>query len=49
VSVAQVITWYLEERAPALLDLPSFIGRDDGLLHASGAGGDPESRSPPGF
>ncbi|HWK88854.1 MAG TPA: DUF6166 domain-containing protein [Longimicrobium sp.] len=31
-TVAQAIAWYLEERAPWVLDLPTFIGRGDGLV-----------------
>ncbi|HEU4456424.1 MAG TPA: DUF6166 domain-containing protein [Longimicrobium sp.] len=45
-TVAQAITWYLEERAPRLLDLPSFLVRGDGLFRTPAAG-DP-GRTPPG-
>jgi hypothetical protein len=31
-TVAQTVAWYLEERAPSVLDLPSFPGRGDGLF-----------------
>lgn len=44
-TVAQAITWYLEERAPRLLDLPSFLVRGDGLFRTPAAG-DPSRNSP---
>jgi hypothetical protein len=41
-TVAQALRWYLEERVPRLLDLPSFLGRGDGLFQT------PAAPRPPG-
>lgn len=37
-TVAQAVRWYLEERVPRVLDLPSFLVRGDGLFRTPVAG-----------
>ena len=32
-TIGQTVAWYLEERAPALLDMPTFLVRADGMVH----------------
>jgi hypothetical protein len=36
-TVAQTVAWYLEERAPSVMDLPSFPARADGLFRTGPA------------
>jgi hypothetical protein len=43
-TVARAVTWYLEERAPRVLDSPSFLVRGDGLFRTPPA---PEAGPPP--
>ena len=44
-TVAQADQWYLEERVPRVLDLPSFLVRGDGLFRTPAAGD--AARTPP--